>query len=99
MFSSKTHTVEFPRHNLSINQIKYLRKVSSKRIGFGCLTETAKPASDLGLALFASVLNRKKCRKNNKKEDREEKNCIFLSAVNRPETNLKNHLIKFTKCF
>lgn len=54
------HTALFPRHNLSINQIKYLRKLSSKQIGFGCLRDSAKPASDLGLALFTSVLKIKK---------------------------------------
>lgn len=60
------HTVEFPRHNLSINQIKHLRKVSSKQIGFGCLRDTAKPTSELKPAVFTLVLKIEKGRRKKK---------------------------------
>lgn len=86
------HTVEFLRHNLSINQIKYLRKVSSKQIGFGCLRNTAKPASKLGPAVFTSVLKTEKGR--GRKRD-----YTFMSVINRPRINFKNHSLKLIMSF
>lgn len=85
------HTVEFTRHNLSINQIKYLRKVSSKQIGFGCLRDTAKPASELGPAFFTSVLKIQARR-------RKKRDYTFISVINRPQNNFKNHSIKLMSC-
>lgn len=83
---ASAHTVELPRHNLSINQIKYLRKVSSKQIGFGCLRDTAKPAPELGPAVFTSVLKIQKGR-------RKKRDYTFISVVNRSQINFKNHSI------
>lgn len=79
--------MEFPRHNLSINQIKYLRKVSSKQIGFGCLRDTAKPASGQGPAVFISMLKIEKGK-------RKKRDYTSISVIKRPQINFKNHSIR-----
>lgn len=82
ILSRSAHTVELSRHNLSINQIKYLRKVSSKQIGFGCLRDTAKSTSELRPAVFTLVLKIEKGR-------RKKRDYTFISVINRPPKNLK----------